>query len=58
MGEDGGLTYGPRGATAPQVPVWPVSPPGFRRFERTVTIGRGEDAWNAASKAVLRWEVK
>ncbi|MFD7769636.1 DUF1990 family protein [Streptomyces sp. NPDC059787] len=58
MGEDGGLTYGPRGATAPQVPLWSASPPGFRRYERTVTIGRGEDAWNAAREAVLRWEVK
>jgi uncharacterized protein (UPF0548 family) len=58
MGEDGGLTYGPRGTTAPRAPIWPASPPGFRRFERTVTIGRGEDAWNAAGEAVLRWEVK
>ncbi|MFD7701531.1 DUF1990 family protein [Streptomyces caelestis] len=58
MDEDGGLTYRPRGATAPQAPVWPASPPGFRRFEATVTIGRGEDVWNAAGEAVLRWEVK
>jgi uncharacterized protein (UPF0548 family) len=58
VGDDGGLTYGPRGATAPRVPLWSASPPGFRRFERTVTIGRGEDVWNAAREAVLRWEVK
>ncbi|WP_063783678.1 DUF1990 family protein [Streptomyces sp. XY152] len=58
MGEDGGLTYGPRGVTAPQAPVRPASPPGFRRFEATVTIGRGEDVRNAAGQAVLRWEVK
>ncbi|MDT0397490.1 MULTISPECIES: DUF1990 family protein [Streptomyces] len=58
MDENADLTYAPRGATAPQDPDWTVSPQGFRRFETTVPIGRGEDAWNSAGKAVLRWEVK
>ena len=56
--DDDGLSYSARGATAPASRPWPASPPGFRRFERTVTIGRGEDAWAAAGQAVLLWEVK
>ncbi|GAA3181266.1 MULTISPECIES: DUF1990 family protein [Streptomyces] len=60
MGDAGGdgLTYGCRGATAPDLAVWPASPPGFRRFETCVPVGRGEDVWTAAADAVLRWEVK
>ncbi|MFF7857899.1 DUF1990 family protein [Streptomyces sp. NPDC007904] len=54
----GGLTYGTPGATAPGAPLWPDVPPGFRRFEGTVPIGRGEETWTAARDAVLRWEVK
>ncbi|CAM5258717.1 DUF1990 family protein [Streptomyces griseomycini] len=54
----GGLTYGTPGATRPQAPLWGEAPPGFRRFERTVVIGRGEGAWTAARDAVTRWEVK
>ena len=53
-----GLTYGTPGATLPQEPLWQEAPPGFRRFERTVVIGRGEGAWATARDAVTRWEVK
>lgn len=54
----GDLTYDVPGATAPGAPLWRDAPPGFRRFEATVVIGRGEGAWTAARDAVLRWEVK
>ncbi|MDQ1041287.1 uncharacterized protein (UPF0548 family) [Streptomyces sp. V3I8] len=53
-----GLSYGVPGATRPDEPLWGEGPPGFRRFERTVVIGRGEDAWRTAADAVMRWEVK
>lgn len=58
MGDGTGLSYPARGATAPGSPRWPGSPAGFRRYERTVTVGRGDDTWAAARDAVLRWEVK
>lgn len=54
----GGLTYGTPGATLPQAPFWRETPRGFRRFETTVVIGRGEDAWATARDAVARWEIK
>lgn len=54
----GGLTYGTPGATLPQDRIWREAPPGFRRYERTVVIGRGADAWATARDAVTRWEVK
>lgn len=58
MGDGTGLSYPARGATSPAAPRWAASPPGFRRYERTVTIGHGEDTWTAAGDAVARWEVK
>ncbi|MEU2900916.1 DUF1990 family protein [Streptomyces sp. NPDC001273] len=58
MSDGTGLTYPARGATAPAAPLWPASPSGFRRYERTVAIGHGADAWAAARDAVVRWEVK
>ncbi|MGW1727628.1 DUF1990 family protein [Streptomyces sp. NPDC002306] len=53
-----GLSYGTPGATRPDMADWGDTPAGFRRFERTVVIGRGEDAWRTAADAVMRWEVK
>ncbi|MFD7130889.1 DUF1990 family protein [Streptomyces sp. NPDC059894] len=53
-----GLNYGTPGATSPGNPRWRSAPAGFRRFERTVTVGVGEGAWAAAREAVMRWEVK
>lgn len=38
--------------------VWVRPSPGFRRFERTVVIGHGDDCWNRATHDVLRWVVK
>ncbi|WP_149552017.1 DUF1990 family protein [Streptomyces marokkonensis] len=58
MGDHPGLSYPDRGATFPDAPLWPASPPGFRRFGTTVTIGRGEGTWTAVRDAVQRWEVK
>ncbi|MFI8192417.1 DUF1990 family protein [Streptomyces sp. NPDC085946] len=54
----GDLSYGTPGATSPGALIWPRTPSGFRRFERTVPIGRGEHVWTAAARAVARWEVK
>ncbi|WP_078322589.1 DUF1990 family protein [Mycobacteroides chelonae] len=52
------LTYQPAGATYLAESGWPATPPALRRYERTVTIGHGEHAWQEASQAVLNWGVK
>ncbi|MFB7716584.1 DUF1990 family protein [Nocardia sp. NPDC056100] len=52
------LSYAPAGGTRPAEPVWPATPPGFRRYEHTVGIGHGEADWRTACDAVLNWEVK
>jgi uncharacterized protein (UPF0548 family) len=52
------LTYSAAGATRPAESQWTEQPAGFRRYERTVSIGRGADLWSVASAAVLRWGVK
>ncbi|MGH3725080.1 MAG: DUF1990 family protein [Mycobacterium sp.] len=52
------LTYEPAGATCPSASTWPVTPPGLRRFEQTVAIGQGDDAWREAATAVQNWGVK
>ncbi len=54
----GGFTYGPIGATCPAHQVWAAQPLGFRRFEQTVPIGRGDAVWQAAAAAVLEWGTK
>ena len=51
------LTYPAVGGTRPADEAW-APPPGWRAYERTVPIGRGDRVWEAASAAVLRWEVK
>ena len=51
------LSYPVVGGTHPADEDW-APPPGWRAYERTVPIGRGETAWEMASAAVLRWEVK
>lgn len=58
MADGTGLSYPARGATCPDIPLWPASPPGFRRYGTTVTIGHGEDTWREARDAVMRWDVK
>ncbi|TDZ82963.1 hypothetical protein DE4585_01756 [Mycobacteroides salmoniphilum] len=52
------LTYGPAGATCPGESTWPATASGLRRFEQTVPIGHGDEAWHKASQAVLKWGVK
>lgn len=52
------LTYPEPGLTVPAADVWAVTPEVFRQYERTVAIGRGEEAWTFASGEVLRWGVK
>ncbi|MDJ0463955.1 DUF1990 domain-containing protein [Streptomyces sp. H27-C3] len=54
----GSLTYAPPGATCPGDDVWSTEIPGYRRYERTVVIGRGDSDWRAASDAVLQWGIK
>jgi len=52
------LSYDAVGATCVAEAVWAPSAPGYRRFEQTVLIGRGEQAWTTAARDVLRWAVK
>lgn len=52
-------SLGAEPGTAPDAEVWPDDLTDHRqRYERTVQIGRGDDAWQRASRAVLRWEIK
>ena len=51
------LSYAPVGATCPRDERW-TPPAGFRRYERTVSIGRGPAFWTAATAALLEWGVK
>ncbi|WP_330179775.1 DUF1990 domain-containing protein [Nocardia sp. NBC_01503] len=57
-GDAEGLNYGPVGGTRPADSVWSATFPGYRRYERTATIGHGEADWRAACSAVMEWEVK
>jgi uncharacterized protein (UPF0548 family) len=54
----GELSYSEAGATAIGEPVWRRATPGFRRFERTVVIGQGDDCWNDVAAGVLEWAIK
>src|SRR5438874_10034812 len=51
------LTYPTPGVTDPASETW-GSIPGFRRYERTVVIGSGEETWRRASADLLAWAVK
>jgi len=53
-----GLSYLDPGATEVAELVWNRSAPGFRRFERTVLIGNGDECWARVSAAVLDWAIK
>lgn len=44
--------------TTPQHSAWSVSAADFRRFERTVTVGAGDAAWERARTDLLAWRVK
>ncbi len=52
------LTYSAPGITAPAADVWAATTAGFGRYEGTVAIGRGDEAWAFASGEVLHWGVK
>lgn len=52
-----GLSYDAVTATQIHARTWDRHPDGYRRHERSVVIGHGPDAWDAAA-AVLRWGVK
>lgn len=52
------LTYSTVGATRIESLTWPSVPAGFRAYERTVRVGSGDDAWQAAREAVLSWGIK
>lgn len=53
-----GLSFSAVGATRVAEAGWGAGPRGYRRYERTVRVGHGEEVWQAAATALLRWEVK
>lgn len=44
--------------THPARPVWRDETRGYRRWERSTTLGIGTDVWEWASTEVMRWGVK
>jgi uncharacterized protein (UPF0548 family) len=44
--------------TRPADPQWRGPDGGFRRWERSAELGRGDEAWRWASREVLRWGIK
>ncbi|MGW5638055.1 DUF1990 family protein [Streptomyces sp. NPDC003832] len=44
--------------TRPGDEAWTTGIPGYRRHQRTVVVGRGDDHWRTASDALLHWGVK
>lgn len=44
--------------TRPSDEAWTNVVPGYRRWERSTTLGRGDAVWAWASTEVLRWGVK
>ena len=44
--------------THPGDPVWREAGRGFRRWQKTIVLGRGDDVWRWAAAEVLRWGVK
>ncbi|WP_250006731.1 DUF1990 family protein [Actinoplanes sp. M2I2] len=52
------LSYDVVGATRPDQEAWAERPAGYRRYERTVRVGRGTPDWEAVSAGVLDWQVK
>lgn len=44
--------------TEPAVDNWLSPKRGFRRFEATVVVGRGDAVWERAAADLLRWKVK
>jgi uncharacterized protein (UPF0548 family) len=52
------FNYDVVGDTRPAEARWAGEVVGYRRFERTVCVGRGTARWEAVADAVLRWQVK
>jgi uncharacterized protein (UPF0548 family) len=52
------LNYAQVGATRPGEQTWHEEASGYRRYERTVRIGRGSAQWKIVTSQVLAWEVK
>jgi uncharacterized protein (UPF0548 family) len=53
-----GFSYDAVGQTSPARESWCERPAGYRRFERTVCVGRGADRWAAVAAGVLAWQLK
>ncbi|MGJ6127075.1 DUF1990 domain-containing protein [Mycolicibacterium sp. Y3] len=52
------FSYPGVGLTEPHAVTWSAPTHGYRRFEATVAIGRGDDMWSFAAAEVARWGVK
>jgi uncharacterized protein (UPF0548 family) len=44
--------------TDPAAAVWGPTPARFRRYERTIALGSGEEVWRRAADDVRHWRVK
>ena len=51
-------SYSDLGSTEPENIRWESIPDGYRSYERTIRIGRGQADWDAAVSALRRWGVK
>ena len=54
----GELTYDGAGLTAPACRNWAAWPPAFRRFERTIIVGEGNDVWRFVTAETMNWGIK
>jgi uncharacterized protein (UPF0548 family) len=52
------LNYGAVRATRISEITWANQPSGYRWYERTLPVGRGEADWMEISNAVMNWEIK
>jgi uncharacterized protein (UPF0548 family) len=52
------LNYDCVGSTCPSSGTWTRQPSGYRRYEETIVIGRGDTEWTAAAGALMEWEIK
>jgi uncharacterized protein (UPF0548 family) len=52
------LSYAAVGLTRPGEENWAERPAGYLRYARTVGIGRGQQRWDAAARAVTDWQIK
>ncbi|TFV87664.1 DUF1990 domain-containing protein [Blastococcus sp. CT_GayMR16] len=51
------VSYAPVGSTPPGDDRW-TPPHGFRPYERTVVVGRGQEHWARLAALLLEWGVK